>query len=251
MFTCKYYFPSRWRDTDEKHSQTELRDLWRTYLKRKYDYLREHGDSNQRKVYAKKVAQELCSLFIGKDRIVFKMEDPDADLLLSPSAARRRSRVPAPPHLQRLLKLKFTQELWVIVTEIFSKEQCKTWALPLLTWFIQNEEEVVGHLGAVDETRECWASFCGRLCLARDPCDMDVFWDGKPLHTKKERTWEWSSDVKGITWMEFVKRWQFGENQWEMGVMLLSVPFRYVLTCFRLIVSTLILLFLDHHLFGN
>ncbi|KAK7677755.1 hypothetical protein QCA50_019307 [Cerrena zonata] len=205
---------------------SEIRDIWHTYLKRKYDYLKEHGTQEQRKSFAKRVAAEIFSLFIDKDRIVFKMDDPDADLLLSPSAPKKRYRMPAPPHLQRLLKLKLTQELWVIVSEVFSKEQCKTWALPLLTWFIQNEEDVVGHLDAVDETRECWASFCARFCLARDPSEMDIFWDGKPLQTKKERTWEWSPQVKGITWMEFIKRWQFGDNQWEMGVMLLSVPFR-------------------------
>ena len=201
-----------------------MRDIWQSYLRRKYRFLRENGTPEQRKSFAKKVATEVCSILIDDNHVVFKVDSIDNDIILPPTSPKKPTRKPAPAHVQRLLKLKLTLELWVLLTEIFSKEQCRSWATPFLTWLIQNEEEVVGtgNGESVSEARQCWADFCARLCLVKGPSAMDLFWDGKPLQNKRE----WSDKIKGAVWMEFIKRWQFGESQWEMGIMLLTVPFR-------------------------
>ncbi|CAL1712795.1 unnamed protein product [Somion occarium] len=211
----------------------EIREIWTNVLKRRYEFLAGQGDDSAQQDLAGRAVNVLAEILLDDDFAFELEEEGGGELILppapSPSNGQKHQKTQPPStsplHVKLALKLTLVQELWNVVVDVFS-DHLDNVAPHFVTFLIREEKVLVGNVDGVDEAHEQWASLCARVCFACDISELDVFWEGRQCSRKRRREWQWSTAVKSLVWNQFLKRWQFGEMQWEMGALLLTVPFR-------------------------
>ena len=125
-------------------------------------------------------------------------------------------------------KTRTVQKLWRTMRILFPIAQLGDAGEHLLKSLVDNERELVDPLSE-GSARAVWASLCTDVLSV---CDVDLmrdFWGCG----EGGRKWDWTNEDKETIWKTCVEKWKKVRGHWEGGVVLLGVPFTYVLFVLR------------------
>ena len=125
-------------------------------------------------------------------------------------------------------KTRTVQKLWRTMRILFPIAQLGDAGEHLLKSLVDNERELVDPLSE-GSARAVWASLCTDVLSV---CDVDLmreFWGCG----EGGRKWDWTNEDKEAIWKTCVEKWKKVRGHWEGGVVLLGVPFTYVLSMLR------------------
>jgi hypothetical protein len=89
-----------------------------------------------------------------------------------------------------------------------------------------------------ESARNKWVSLCVNVLGACDVSAVRAFWEyeeGGSMGGFRDKGFEWTPDFTNAVWRTVVQQWRDGEFHWEGAVVLLGVPFTYVLFSFDLV----------------
>jgi hypothetical protein len=139
------------------------------------------------------------------------------------------------------LRLVVVNGLWQTMRTIFPRVPLVPAAEALLACLIKNEASLLPENARMDglfdtdsgeSARNNWVSLCVSVLGVCDASAVRAFlgyYEDGSMSGLRDKRFKWTQDFTNAVWRTLVERWTDGECHWEGAVVLLGVPFTWVL----------------------